>query len=85
MHGEPVSYSKPPTEAKVKWAAFGTFVGSVAATAVLQAIDADHSLIDVLPDWLEAVAIPLVPTALSWVAGRRAKHTSRPDLPSSQR
>lgn len=85
MHAEPVSSSKPPVESKVKWAAFGTFVGSVAATAVLQAIDADHSLIEVFPDWLEAVVIPLLPTAISWVAGWRAKHTARPDLPVGQR
>ncbi|MFI6299526.1 hypothetical protein ACIBEJ_48585 [Nonomuraea sp. NPDC050790] len=84
MHGEPVTFSRP-VEAKVKWAAFGTFIGSVAATAVLQAIDADHSLIAFWPDWLEAVTLPLLPTAISWVSGWRAKHTARPDLPMSKR
>jgi hypothetical protein len=85
MHNAPIEYGKPPVEAKVKWASFGTFVGSVAAIAVLQAVDADHSLIEVLPDWLEAVVIPLIPTAISWLAGWRARHTPRPDLADSQR
>jgi hypothetical protein len=85
MHGEPVRYSKPPVEAKVKWAAFGSYIGSTAALAVLQAIDADRSLIAFWPDWLEAVTLPLLPTAISAVLGFRAKHTARPDLPANQR
>ncbi|MEV0586305.1 hypothetical protein [Nonomuraea sp. NPDC050310] len=85
MHGEPVRYSRPPVEAKVKWASVGAYLGAVAGTAVLQAIDADHSLIAILPDWLEALTIPLLPTGLAWLAGFRAKHTARPDLPVGQR
>lgn len=80
----PIDTSKP-TEVKVKWASFATYVGTVAAAAVLQAVDADHSLIAFWPDWLEAITIPLLPTALAWVAGRRARHTARPDLPLNQR
>jgi hypothetical protein len=85
MHGEPISYSKPPVEAKVKWASFGWYVGSVGLLGILQAVDADHSLIAFWPDWLEALAIPLLPTAIGAVAGWKAKHTARPDLPMDQR
>jgi hypothetical protein len=85
MHGEPVAHSKPPTELKVKLASLGAYLGSVAILGVLQAVDADHSMIAFLPDWLEAVTLPLVPTGIAWAAGRKAKHTPRPDLPQSQR
>lgn len=80
MHGEPVSYGKPPVEVKVKAMTLVSYLGGVAGVAVLQALNADHSLIEFLPDWVEAVAIPLLPTALAAVAGYRAKHTPRPDL-----
>jgi hypothetical protein len=50
-----------------------------------QALNSDHSLIAFLPDWLEAVIIPLLPTGLAAAAGYKAKHTARPDLPVEQR
>ncbi|MFD8556608.1 hypothetical protein ACFV1N_04855 [Streptosporangium canum] len=84
MHGEPITESRP-VEAKVKWASFGGYIGSVALLGALQAVDADHSLIAFWPDWLEALTIPLLPTAIAAVAGWKAKHTARPDLPPSQR
>lgn len=85
MHNEPVEYRKPPMEAKVKWASLGGFLGSVGLLAILQAVDSDHSLIEFWPDWLEAITIPLLPTAIAAVAGYRARHTARPDLPMSER
>ncbi|MCP2363085.1 hypothetical protein HD597_010105 [Nonomuraea thailandensis] len=84
-HDKPIEYGRAPVEAKVKWASFGGYLGSVALLAVLQAVDADHSLIAFWPDWAEAVAIPLLPTAIATVSGWRARHTPRPDLPISQR
>ena len=84
MHNEPIEYGRP-VEAKVKWAAFGSYLGAVGLAAVLQAVDADHSLIAFWPDWLEAITLPLLPTAIAAVAGWRAKHTARPDLPAHQR
>ncbi|MEO3867396.1 hypothetical protein ABGB18_01050 [Nonomuraea sp. B12E4] len=36
-------------------------------------------------NWVEAITLPLVPTALAAVAGFKARHTPRPDLPGSQR
>ncbi|NUW45529.1 holin [Nonomuraea rhodomycinica] len=85
MHNAPIEYGKPPVEAKVKWASLGGFLGSVGLLAVLQAVDADHSLIAWWPDWAEAVTIPLLPTAIGAVAGWKAKHTARPDLPVNKR
>jgi hypothetical protein len=85
MHNAPIEHSRPPVEAKVKWTSLGGFLGSVGLLAVLQAVDADHSLITFWPDWAEAISIPLLPTAIAAVAGWKAKHTARPDLPASQR
>lgn len=85
MHGEPVSLSKPKVEWKVKAASLGTYLATVAGLAVLQALDADHSLIAFLPDPIEAISLPLIPTGIAWLAGYKAKHTARPDLPVGQR
>ncbi|MER7212439.1 hypothetical protein ABT340_35750 [Streptosporangium sp. NPDC000239] len=85
MHGEPITTSRPAVEAKVKWATLGTYLGSVAALSVLQAVNSDLSLIAFWPDWLETITVPLIPTAITAVSGFMARHTPRPDLPLSQR
>jgi hypothetical protein len=46
--------------------------------AVLQAVADDPSMIAFLSDWVEAITLPLVPTALAAVAGWKAGHTPRP-------
>ncbi len=84
MQEIPTSAS-PMLERKVKAAAAGSYLGSVALLAVLQAVNSDLSLIDFLPDWAETILVPLVPAAITTVAGWAAKHTPRPDLPPSQR
>ena len=53
--------------------------------APLQAIQANLDLIAFLPDWLETLAIPLVPGLIVYVSGYVTKHEPRPDLPASQR
>lgn len=85
MHGEPVSYSKPKVEAKVKAGTAGAYLGLLALLAPLQAIQANLDLIAFLPDWLETLAIPLVPGLIVYVSGYVTKHEPRPDLPASQR
>ncbi|MGI5292634.1 hypothetical protein ACQEVF_58835 [Nonomuraea polychroma] len=85
MHGEPVSYSKPPVETKVKAMTLTSYLAGVAGMAVLQAVSADPSMIAFLPDWVEAITLPLLPTALAAVAGFKARHTPRRDLPDDQR
>ncbi|MFB4284834.1 hypothetical protein ACBJ59_56870 [Nonomuraea sp. MTCD27] len=86
MHADPqVTYSKPPVETKVKAMGLVSYLAGVAGMAVLQAVADAPSLIAWLPDWVEAITLPLLPTALAAVAGFTAQHTPRPDLPADQR
>ncbi|HUR06296.1 MAG TPA: hypothetical protein VM347_27360 [Nonomuraea sp.] len=86
MHADPeVTYSKPPVETKVKAMGLASYLAGVAGMAVLQVVSADASMIAFLPDWVEAITLPLLPTALAAVAGFKARHTPRPDLPADQR
>ncbi|MFD7319421.1 holin [Streptomyces sp. NPDC059883] len=68
-----------PVETKVKAASAVTFVVGI-AIAVLNAVAADSSLLGSLPAWLQAVALPLIPTALAFLAGYQAKHSPRTGL-----
>ncbi|WP_214317028.1 hypothetical protein [Nonomuraea sediminis] len=86
MHADPqITYSKPPVETKVKAMTLASYLAGVAGMAVLQAVSSDPSMISFLPDWMEAITLPLLPTALAAVAGFKARHTPRPDLPPDQR
>ena len=85
MHAEPVTYGNPPVERKVTAATAGSYLSLVAVLTVLQTVNADLDLIAWLPDWLESLAIPLLPGLITWVSGYKAKHTARPDLPMEQR
>lgn len=76
--------SAPRVEAKVKAASYATYFGLVALLAVLNAV-ADTNLVTALPDVVEVFVAPLLPAALTLVAGWLAKHTPRPDLPQAQR
>ncbi len=84
MHGDPVTYGKP-IERKVTAATAGSYLGLVAVLTVLQTVGADLDLIAFLPDWLESLAVPLLPGLITYVSGYKAKHTARPDLPLDQR
>jgi len=68
-----------PVETKVKVATIATYLGLVALLAVLNAV-AEANLIAGLPDVVEVFVAPLLPTAITFVAGYIAKHTHRPDL-----
>ncbi|MGC5009732.1 hypothetical protein ACLQ2R_03100 [Streptosporangium sp. DT93] len=85
MHGEPVTESRPPIERKVTASTVGAYFGSVAGLAVLQALGADVSILGPLPDLLESLIVSLLPGGIAFIAGLKAKHTPRPDLPQSQR
>ncbi|MFF9688996.1 holin [Streptomyces sp. NPDC014623] len=65
-----------PIEAKVKAASTAAFLAGL-VIAVLNAVVADNSLLGPLPVWLQAPVLALVPTALTWLAGYRARHTPR--------
>jgi VIT1/CCC1 family predicted Fe2+/Mn2+ transporter len=68
-------------EAKVKSAAVATYLVSVAALAIVNAVTSDASLLGPLPDWAEALVVPVLPAAAAFLAGWNARHTPRPDLP----
>ncbi|WP_440063759.1 hypothetical protein [Streptosporangium sp. OZ121] len=84
MHGEPVTESVP-IERKVTAASAGSYLSLLAGLTVLQAVQADLDLIAWLPDALETLLIPLLPGLASYLAGFKARHTARPDLPLDQR
>ncbi|MEU8040854.1 hypothetical protein [Streptosporangium sp. NPDC049078] len=84
MHGDPITTSKP-VEAKVKAMTVGIYLASAALLLVLEMVKGDLSLIDFLPGWVQALVAPLLPTAIAAVAGYKARHEPRPDLPMSQR
>lgn len=65
-----------PIEAKVKSATSATFVVSL-VLAVLNGVVADDSLLQPLPAWLQAIVIPVVPAAITFLSGWQAKHTPR--------
>lgn len=68
-----------PVEKKVKYATVASYVGGLALMAILNGIG-DANLIAGLPDVIEAFVAPMLPTALTFVAGWVARHTPRPDL-----
>ncbi|MFE4921281.1 holin [Streptomyces sp. NPDC056661] len=63
-------------ETKVTAASAMTFAVG-AAVAVLNAVAADSTLLGPLPAWAQAIVLPLVPTALTFLAGYQAKHSPR--------
>jgi hypothetical protein len=79
------SSAKPKVEAKVKAMTVGIYLACSALLLILELVKGDLSLIDFLPGWVQALVAPLIPTAIAAVAGYRAEHEPRPDLPMSQR
>lgn len=77
---DPRPTTKKPIEKKLTWGAIGTYLGGLALLAFLNLIQGDASLISGLPDALEAILLPLVPTLVQMVAAYNASHTYRPDL-----
>ncbi|MFB4294779.1 hypothetical protein ACBI99_44620 [Nonomuraea sp. ATR24] len=85
QHNMPIEYGRPKVEAKVKASTVGAYLGLLAILAPLQAVNGNLDLIEFLPDWLETLAIPLLPGLVTYVSGYVAKHEPRPDLPIGQR
>jgi hypothetical protein len=85
MHGDPITPSRPKVEAKVKASTAAAYLGLLAVLAPLQAVQANLDLIEFLPDWLETLAVPLLPGLITYVAGYATRHEPRPDLPMHQR
>lgn len=68
-----------PVERKVKAATVAAYLGGVALLGVLNAVQGNHDMIDFMPDWAAAVVFPVVPAAITAVAGYLARHTPRTD------
>ncbi|MEU0485610.1 hypothetical protein ABZ260_41330 [Streptosporangium sp. NPDC006013] len=51
----------------------------------LRTVADDPSMTSFLPNWVEAILVPLLPTGLVALAGCKVRHTPRPDLPADQR
>lgn len=75
-------------ETKVKAATAGAGIGYLASEAVLYMLDAHVFTPGTIGDLPAPVttAVPIVVgMALAWIAGYRARHTARPDLPATRR
>ncbi|WP_046501606.1 hypothetical protein [Streptomyces odonnellii] len=69
-----------PVEKKVTVASAAAFLGSTGLLAVLAAVQDNARLVEFLPDGLSPFVLALVPTAVTFVAGWKAKHTPRTGL-----
>lgn len=77
-----------PTERKVQAATAGAGIGYLLSQAVLYELDAHAFTPGTIGDLpaLVTTAVPIVVgMALAWVAGYKARHTARPDLPATRR
>lgn len=72
--------TRGPIERKVIAATAAAYVASTGLLAALAAVRDDGRLLELLPDGLTAVVAALIPSAITAVAGWRARHTPRPDL-----
>jgi hypothetical protein len=66
-----------PVETKVKASSAFTYLVSVAALAIVGAVDGNPLLISSMPDAVEPFVRALLPAAASAVAGWAAPHTPR--------
>lgn len=70
----------PPTakvESKVKASTVGAYLGFAALLYVLQLVLDQPELLTPLPDVIEPLVLGTVPALVTFVAGYRARHTSR--------
>ena len=75
----------PRIEGKVKASTLLAYLGSSALLWILDGVGGDPAVIPLLPDALEPLALALLPALVTFVAGWRARHAPRPDLPAAQR
>ncbi|MFB8772087.1 holin [Streptomyces broussonetiae] len=66
-----------PVEKKVTAATAGTYVGSTALLAGLEAVQDHQELVGWMPSALAPFVLALVPAAITFVSGWVAKHTPR--------
>lgn len=66
-----------PVEKKVTAATAGTYVGSTALLAGLEAVEDHAELVSWMPPGLAPFVLALVPAAITFVSGWATKHTPR--------
>jgi len=66
-----------PVEKKVTAATAGTYVASTALLAGLEAVQDQAELVSWVPSAVAPFVLALVPTAIAFVSGWRARHTPR--------
>lgn len=76
---QPLPDNTSVIEPKVKWASIATYVASALLMGLVNLLsDNDNQLlIEVLPDSVEWLILPLVPMAVAFAAGFSAKHQWR--------
>lgn len=72
--------SNGPVEQKVTWATVGTYVVGVVLLGLSDLLGAHPDVIAGLPEWLNALLVPLIPALGAFASGWLARHTPRPDL-----
>lgn len=68
-----------PVETKVKAATVATYLASTALLADLTAVQDQPGLVSWLPPYVAPFLLSMIPTAITFVTGYRAKHTPRQD------
>lgn len=66
-----------PIEKKVRAATAGTYVASTALLAGLAAVQDNARLLEWMPDSLTPFVLGLVPAAIAFASGWKAKHSPR--------
>ncbi|MFB6983981.1 holin [Streptomyces scopuliridis] len=69
-----------PVEKKVTVASAAAYVGSTGLLASLAAAQDNARLIEWMPDGLTPFVLALIPAAITFVGGWKAKHTPRTGL-----
>lgn len=84
----PSPIPKAPTERKVKAATIGAGGGAIWGSAVIELLDRYVIGRDTMGDVPQVLQLGIMLAAgaiTAYVAGRRANHTARPDLPVTDR
>lgn len=71
-------HARQVIEQKVKVSTAATF-GVSAAIAVLNQTAGDDALMGSLPPWSQTLVLLVVPPAVTFLSGWKARHTPRPD------
>ncbi|GGX01827.1 holin [Streptomyces chryseus] len=66
-----------PVETKVKAASIASYLGFTGLLAILVTVQDDAGIVAGLPDVIEPFVLSLIPAAITFASGWKAKHTPR--------